>query len=113
MNEGVGLEVARVAEDSDEEVFGGNVHVERAADDQAREGDAVGHSFEGWTGAAECRGRNPLSAPPVDDEGEGEVGGCYERHAEVDGFGVVFGLAHLGNYGEECGGGGAGDEDCC
>lgn len=62
----VRLQMARVAQDSHEEVFGCDVYVETAADDQAREGDPVGDPLDGFAGAAEGWGGDPLAAPGVD-----------------------------------------------
>lgn len=113
MDEGVRLEMLRVAQDPHKEVLCANVHVQRAADDEAGEGDAVRDALDSLARAAE-RGRgNPLAAPGVDDQAEGEVGGRHEAHAQVHGFGVVSWFAHFGDDGEEGGGCGARAEDCC
>ena len=46
---------------------------------------------------------------------EGEVGGCYDAHAPVHGFLVVFGIFHLAHDGQESGCAGATAENgrCC
>ena len=109
----VRLQMARVAQDSDEQVLGCDVYVETAGDDQAREGDSVGNSLDGFAGATKRWGGDPLAAPGVDYQTEGQVGGRYQAHAQVDCFGVIFWLAHLRDDREEGRCGCAGDEDRC
>lgn len=113
MHEGVRLKMPRMPQDPHEEVLCADVHVQRAADDEAREGDTVRDALDCLACAAERWGGDPPAAPGVDDQAEGEVGGRHEAHAHVHGFGVVSGLAHLRDDGEEGGGCGAGAEDCC
>lgn len=113
MHEGVSLEMFRVPQDAHKEILCADVHIQRAADDEAGEGDAVRDALDGLACGAERGTGDPLPAPGVDDQAEGEVGGCDEGHAEINGFGVVARPAHLGDDGEEGGGCGAGAEDCC
>jgi len=105
------LQVLAVLQDADEEVLGGDVHVQHAGDKQPEETDAVGYFLQCWTRGSERWRSDPDAAPAVDDEGEAEVAGCYDQHATVQRFLVVVRVLHLGDDGQEGRGAAAGDED--
>lgn len=70
MDGGVLLEVWRVSEYADEEIFCCDVEVETGRDDEANETDSIRDFLDCWACGTE-RGRgNPLSAPSVYDQGE-------------------------------------------
>lgn len=105
--------MGRVAQDADEKIFSCYVQVETGGDNQADETDSVGYFLDDWACRTEGRGGNPLAAPAVDDEGEGEVSCLDDCHAGVECLVVVFWRPHLGDDGQEGRRSGRGDEDCC
>lgn len=102
MYNGVSLQMRTVAENAHEEVLCSDVQIQACGDNEPDEADAVCDFLDRWTSGAERWGGDPLSAPFVDDKGEGEVGGLHDGHADVQGFVEVFWFAHLGDDGEEC-----------
>ena len=85
--------------------------IDADADHQAGQGDAVGNFLEELAGASK-RGRGqPLPAPAVDHQREGQVHGADEDAGRDGGLAVVARLLHLGNNGEIHGGTAAADED--
>ena len=68
VREGIGLQVWGVAQDADEDVFGGDVQVEAGADDQADEADAVGYFLHCAAGAL-LQGQSKLAEGDTDGIG--------------------------------------------
>lgn len=97
---GVGLQVARVAQQPHEQVLGRDVLVDAVADDEPRQRDAVADLLEQGARAAERRRRQPLPRVPVDDQAEDEVQQPDDDAVDVAGLAVVLGAAHLGDDGK-------------
>lgn len=104
VDDGVGLQVARVAQQAHEQVFGRDVLIDAVADDEAGQRDAVADLLEEGARAAERRRRQPLPGVPVDDQAEDEVQQPDDDAVDVAGLAVVLRAAHLGDDGEvHCG----------
>ncbi|KAG9526905.1 amino acid transporter, partial [Aureobasidium melanogenum] len=89
---GVGLQVLRVAKDTDEDVFCGNVKVETSADDQTGQSDTVADHLDGLT---RTLASYPLAAPAVNDKTEAEVGSSDDAHTDEKSLAVVSWVLHL------------------
>lgn len=102
MDDRVLLEVDRVAQESHKDVLGSDMYVKASTDHETSQANAICNLLDSLACATERRRGHPLTAIAIDDQGEGQVGGRHDSHAEVDGFVVVPGFLHLGDDGKEC-----------
>ena len=111
MNERILLQVMRVAKKPHEAVLGRNVQVQASRDHESNKTHAVRDHLDRLPGGAERRRSNPAAAPSVDHQGERQVSGVHNPHADEQTLAVVAGVPHLAYHGQEGAGAGRGDED--
>jgi len=96
-------EVARAAQDADEDPLGGEVAVDDGGGEQAGKSETVGDALDEDAGGAEGGRGDELAGVEVDDDADDEVEDRDERLAHDDGLGVVALVAHLGGDREAVG----------
>lgn len=83
---------------------------ERSGDDETRQSQAVADLLHGDACRAEGRGGHVGATEVVDDDANGDVGDGHDALADEERAGVVPGVAHLGDNGEEGGRAGEGED---
>lgn len=83
---------------------------ERGGDDETGQSQAVADPLHHDAGGAEGRGGDVGTAKVVDDDADGDVGDGHDALADEERAGVVSGVTHLGDDGEEGGRAGEGED---
>ena len=105
------LQVMRIAQKAHEAVLSRDVEVQASRDHETNETDAVRDHLDRLPRGAEGRRSDPAAAPSVDHQGERQVSGVHNPHADEQTLAVVAWVPHLAYHGQEGAGAGRGDED--